>query len=153
VTGVTGGTGGTGAAGGTGGTGGVGATGPTGPSATGEIGITIDGQGGTISTGVKGFITVPFACTITGWDIFADVSGSVVVDVWKDVYANFPPVLGDSIAGSEKPTLASQQNNQDTNLTTWGAGTTVTAGDVIAFNVDSATTVTRVTVLLKVTKT
>jgi hypothetical protein len=116
----------------------------------GVIGITIDGGGGVITTGVKGYIEAPFSGTIAGWTIVADVSGSCVVDVWKDTYANFPPTVADTIAGSEKPTLSAVQKNQDLTLSTWT--TSVTKGDVIGFNVDSATTVTRVTVSLRITK-
>jgi len=117
----------------------------------GSFGITIDGGGSAITTGVKGYITIPYNCTITGWDILADVSGSIVVDVWKDTYANFPPTVADTIAGSEKPTLSSAVKNQDNDLTTWT--TSVSSGDIIAFNVDSASTLTRVNLTIKVTKT
>lgn len=111
----------------------------------------IDGGGAVISTGQKGHVMVPFNCKVTGWDIFADQSGSIVVDVWKDTYANFPPTVADTIAGTEKPTLSSARKNQDTSLSSWT--TTLTKGEVIAFNVDSATTVTRVTVVLRVVRT
>lgn len=117
----------------------------------GSFGITIDGSGSVISSGVKGYVTIPYNCTITGWDIFADQTGSCVIDLWKDTYANFAPTNADTITGSEKPTLSSQQKNQDNSLSTWT--TTINAGDIIAFNVDSATTVTRVNVIIKVNKT
>jgi len=110
----------------------------------------IDGGGSAITTGQKGHLEIPFACTITGWTILADVSGSIVVDVWKDTYANFPPTVADTIAGTEKPTLSAVQKNQDLSLTTWT--TAVAAGDILAFNVDSVATVTRVTVSLKIAK-
>jgi hypothetical protein len=99
---------------------------------------------------VKGYVTIPYNCTITGWDIFADQVGSCVIDLWKDTYANFSPNISDSITGSEKPTLSSAQKNQDNSLSTWT--TSISAGDIIAFNVDSATTVTRVNVIIKVNK-
>lgn len=51
-----------------------------------SVGITIDGQGGTITTGNKGYVVVPYSGTITGWEIFGDVSGSIVVDVWSTAY-------------------------------------------------------------------
>ncbi len=116
----------------------------------GSFGVTIDGGGNVISTGVKGYVTIPYNCTITGWDIFADQVGSCVIDLWKDTYANFSPNISDSITGSEKPTLSSAQKNQDNSLSTWT--TSISAGDIIAFNVDSATTVTRVNVIIKVNK-
>jgi len=116
----------------------------------GSFGITIGNGSSVISLGVKGYITVPYKCMITGWDIFADQIGSCAIDIWKDSYLNFMPTVADSITGTEKPSLTSQQKNQDNTLTSWT--TAVSAGDVIAFNVDSAITVTRVNVIVKVTK-
>ncbi len=110
---------------------------------TKSFGIVIDGGGNPISTGIAGDVIIPFAMTITSWTLVADQVGSIVIDVWKDTYANFPPTVGDSIAGSEKPTLSSVIKNQDLTLTTWT--TAVAAGDIIRFNVDSASTVTRIT--------
>ena len=115
------------------------------------INFIIDGGGSAITTGQKGHVVVDFACTVVAWTILADQSGSIVVDVWKDTYANFPPTVADTITGTEKPTLASVQKNQDTSLTTWT--TTIAAGDILASNVDSAATVTRVVVALKVRRT
>lgn len=110
----------------------------------------IDGGGSAITTGVKGDVEVPFDCAVTGWTILGDQSGSIVVDVWKDTYANFPPTVADTIAGSEKPTLSSASKNQDLSLTTWT--TTLSKGDILRFNVSSASTVTRVTVILRVVR-
>lgn len=120
------------------------------PSAvnTGTFGITIDGGGSVITTGFKQYLIIPYNCIITGWSVIGDVSGSIVVDVWKDT--TIPTVL-DTIAGSEKPTLSSQQTNSDNTLTTWT--TTVNAGDIIGFNVDSVNTITKATVIIKITKT
>jgi len=67
------------------------------------IGITIDGGGSAITTGQKGYIEVPFACTISRATTLADQSGSIVIDVWKDTYANYPPVDADSITASAPP--------------------------------------------------
>lgn len=111
----------------------------------------IDGGGSAITTGQKGHIEIPFACTITGWTILADQSGSIVIDVWKDTYANFPPTDADSIAGTELPTLSSAQKNQDLALGSWT--TAVTAGDILAYNVDSVATVERITLSIRATKT
>jgi len=115
-----------------------------------DIIFIIDGGGSVITTGQKGHLPIDFACTILGWTILADQSGSIVVDVWKDTYANFPPTVADTIAGTEKPTLASAQKNQDLALTTWTDS--IVAGDILAFNVDSVTTVQRVVVALKCKK-
>ena len=117
----------------------------------GTIGITIDGGGVTPSTGVKGYIYIPYACTINSVTLMADVSGSCVVDIWKVAYASFPPTVANTITASDLPTLSSQQNSQDTTLTGWT--TSVSAGDVMAFNLNSASTLTRINLVLKVTKT
>jgi hypothetical protein len=105
----------------------------------------------TNSPAVKGYLPVDFGGTITGWTLLADVSGSIVIDVWKDTYANFPPTNADSIAGSEKPTLSAVQKNQDLSLSTWT--TSFSAGDVFGFEVESASTVKQVTLTLRCTKT
>jgi len=115
-----------------------------------SIGIVIDGGGAVIATGTKGFISVPYNCTISSARLLADQSGSIVIDVWKDAYANYPPTVADSITASAKPTLAAASKAEDTSLTGWSK--TVLAGDVLAFNVDSASTVTRVTLQLTITR-
>jgi hypothetical protein len=115
------------------------------------IPIVIDGGGAVITTGVKGDIEIPFDMTITGWTLLADQSGSIVIDIWKDTYANYPPVVGDSITASDKPTISSSNKAQDFAPTGWT--TAVTAGDTLRFNVDSITTCQRVTLVLRGTKT
>ena len=116
--------------------------------ATGSFGIGIDGGVTAISTGSKGFIVVPYACTIKAWTILSNAAGSIVVDVKKSNYSDFPTTA--SIAASAKPTLATAQKNTDTTLTGWT--TSVSAGDIIEFVVDSATTVTRVNLIITVQK-
>lgn len=106
-----------------------------------------DPSGPVISTGVKMYVAVPAALKIKGWTLLANASGSIVIDVWKDTYANFPPTDADRIAGTEKPTLSSQQKNQDLSLTTWST-TDIDVGDVLAFEVESAATVKQVTLTL-----
>jgi len=116
----------------------------TGDVKTAQLHFDIDGGGSVITIGAKSWVRVPYNMIITGWEITADQSGSIVVDVWKSTYDNFPPTVADTIAGSEKPTLSNQQKNQDTSLTTWT--TTVNAGDYVRINVDSVSTVTKVAV-------
>jgi hypothetical protein len=117
-------------------------------SSSATIGVTIDGSGGTITTGTKGYVQVPYACTINSWRIIANASGSVVIDVYK---AAAPTIPVTSITGSAKPTLSSVQTNASSTLTGWT--TSIAANDILAFNVDSATTVSWVILQLFVTKT
>lgn len=118
--------------------------------AKGYVGITIDGGGAAITTGVKGYIRVPYVGTITKVSTLADQSGSIVIDIWKDTYANYPPTVADTITASAKPTLSAATKAEDSTLTGWT--TAIAAGDVLGFNVDSATTVQRVHLLLEITK-
>jgi hypothetical protein len=118
---------------------------------TGALTFVIDGGGATITTGVKGDLEIPFGCTVQGWTLMADQSGSIVVDVWKDGYANFPPVVGDSITASAKPTVSAATKGQSSTLTGWT--TAISAGDILRFNVDSVSSCQRVTLSLKVKKT
>lgn len=113
-----------------------------------SAGITIDGGGNAISTGSKGYISFPYGGTVSSWTILADQSGSIVVDVKKCTYGGFPTTS--TIAGSEKPTLSSAQKNQDVALSSFS--TTITAGDIWEFVVDSASTVTRVHLIFKIIK-
>jgi hypothetical protein len=116
-----------------------------------SITFIIDGGGSTITTGQKGHLEIPFDCEIESVTLLADQTGSIVIDIWKDTYANFPPTADDSICGGNKPTLSNAQKYQDSTLNGWTK--TINAGDILAFNVDSASTITRLTIALKVKKT
>lgn len=118
-------------------------------SRTSSIEFIVDGGGATITTGVKGDVEVPVACTITQATLLADQSGSIVVNVWKDTYANFPPTVADKITASAPPTISTNTKAQDATLTGWTKS--ISAGDILRFNVDSVTTIQRVTLSLKVT--
>lgn len=113
--------------------------------------LVIDGGGSAITTGVKGYIEVPFDCSIQSVRMLADVSGSAVVDIWKDTYANYPPTDADSITASAVPTISASIKSEDATLTGWT--TTVSKGDMLGFNVDSASTITKLTVSLLVNRT
>lgn len=118
--------------------------------AKGCIGITIDGGGSAITTGYKGFISIPYAATITAATLLGDTSGTLVIDIWKDTYANYPPTDADSITGGNEPHLTATSKYTDSTLTGWT--TSIAAGDVLAFNVDAAATITKATLTLTVTK-
>ncbi len=121
-------------------------------AATGSITLTIDGQGVVITTGIKGYKYIPRACTIIAATIYSDnaspVTGSIVFDVWRDVQANYPPTVADTITASDKPTLTSGIFSQDTTLTGWSASLAV--GDFLGFNVDSVSSLTKVVLELSV---
>ena len=120
----------------------------SGGALSGSFGITIDGAGSVITLGNKGYATIPYSGTITGWTMIANQTGNCVIDVWKA--AGTIPTGADTITGTEKPTLSSQQIASDLSLSSWT--TSVTAGDVFAFYVDSASTITRVNLSIYITK-
>ena len=127
----------------------------TGTGLVDALEFVIDGGGSALTTGMKGYLEVPFACTITRATLLADQSGSVVVDVFRSTYSDFAPpthpVSGDKLTASAPPTISTATKSQDATLTGWT--TSLAAGDVLGFNVNSATTITRVTCSLKVTRT
>ena len=117
-----------------------------------SIGITVDGGGSTITTGVKGYITIPYAATITGWDIAADgVNPTCTFDVWKIATGTALPTVTNTIMGT-KPALSTGNVIHSTTMTSWST-LAVAAGDIIGFNVDAVTVATKITFQIEVSKT
>jgi hypothetical protein len=108
----------------------------------------IDGGGAVPTTGVQADVSVPYACTIQSVVLLADQTGSIVVDIWKDTYANYPPTIADTITASALPTISSALKSSDTTLTGWT--TSIAAGDTLRFNINSVTSITRLVLTLKV---
>lgn len=105
-----------------------------------SFGITLDGVGGVISVGSKGFIAaLPFGFSATHWYVKADQAGDIVIDIKRN---------GVSIIGAgNKPTLAAAQQNNSA-IAGW-TNSTLAENDEIEFVVDSAATVTRVNLIIK----
>jgi hypothetical protein len=122
---------------------------------SGQVTVTFDGGGSVLTTGAKKvYLPVPYSGTITAVTLLADQSGSVVLDIWKDTYANFPPTVADTITAAAKPTLTAAQKSQDTTLTDWTTSVTGgAAGDILEFNIDSVSTITKLICILRITKT
>ena len=92
----------------------------------------INGAGSVPSTGSYNLSTAPRTTVFSDYSLTADKSGSAVIDV---------KVGGVSIVGTgNKPTLAGTQTAQAI-LSGWTA-TTVTANQIITFNLDSVATCT-----------
>lgn len=115
------------------------------------------GDGTTVITaGAKADIVIPFDCTIDQVTLLSDVSGSVVVDIYKTTYSSYDagsthPVSSDKITSSTPPTISSATKSQDSTLTGWT--TSLSQGDVIRLQVTgSPASITRVTVAIRVVK-
>jgi len=111
----------------------------------------IDGGGAAITTGEKGHIMLPFNGTTTLIYLLADQVGSIEVDLWRDYWQNFPPTVDDSITNGHVPAIV---NDRIYWYSTggWGSGREMNKYDVIAFNVNSCDTITRLTIYLMITK-
>lgn len=84
------------------------------------IGIDIAGQGNILVAGeLEGISIVPFTGTIIGWYLYetstTPIATTTELDVWKDSYTNFPPLVADTIWGT-KPKLTAATKNTETGL-------------------------------------
>lgn len=105
-----------------------------------------------IETGiVPGDHWIPFGYTIIGAYAFANETGSIVIDIWCDAYANYPPTNGDSITASAPVTITAGIKSQDTSLAGWT--TVIAAYRNLRYNVDSNTDIKFCTVVLVARKT
>ena len=112
------------------------------------LGCSVNGNGSVLSTGTKGYTTIAASGTIVKATLVAKETGSIVFDIKKSTYSGFPTTS--SICSSAKPTLSSAQKNTDSTLTGWT--TSLSAGDVLEFVVDSVTAITAVTLVLDINK-
>ena len=115
---------------------------------TRQVSIQFGTPGVAISAGIAAFLPIKFTGTITSVELVADQSGSAVVDIWKDTYANYPPTIADTITASAKPTLSAATKYTDSTLTGWTKA--ITSGDYLVINVDSASTVCVLTLTLTI---
>lgn len=116
-----------------------------------SITFIIDGGGTVLTTGVHGDLEIPYNCTIERVTLLADQTGDVEIDLFVDTFANYPPVVGDSIVAAAPPTITTDDNSQDATLTGWT--TALASGSTIRYNINSVTIIERVTIALLVRKT
>lgn len=89
-----------------------------------------------ITTGRKGnYLLVPADMTVVEWSVVADVSGTIVLDVWQVNNAGFPPTVANSIVAAAPPQLSAAQRATSTTLTGWT--TALNFGDWLGFAVTS----------------
>lgn len=108
-----------------------------------------DGGGAVPATGEGLPVRVPFAGTIVKYTIVGDSpTGSAVVDIWRATFADYPLDSLDTICSGAKPTLTSDDKDENTTLAGWSL--TVTAGDFFQANLDSVSGHTYVVVTVDV---
>jgi hypothetical protein len=115
---------------------------------SGSFGVTIDGNGGVITIGQKGYITVPYNGRITDWEMMADQNGSCNIDIRKSTYTDFP--TQNSITGSAPVSMSAARKATSNTLTDWTSS--ISAGDVYGFTLNSATSITRLNLIINTIK-
>lgn len=115
----------------------------------------MDGAGFNLNTGVKGYLAVPFDCTVASAFMMADKVGSAVVDVWKCTQSQFDagitaPTSANSITGSAPPTISSTTQYYSQSLAGWTSS--LGQNDVLAYNIVSVSGIQRLTLSLLCTR-
>lgn len=105
--------------------------------ATSAVTVVFDGGDADITAGIKTDLVMPFSCTIQEVTMLSSQEGSIVIDIWKDSYSNFPPTEADSITASAKPTISSSNKSKDSTLSGWTKN--LSGGDILRLVVDSCT--------------
>lgn len=90
-----------------------------------------------LTTSNTTYFTVPYACTISAWNLAVD-AGTITVDVWKIATGTAIPTVSNTITASALPAIASGTALHSTTLTGWT--TAVTANDIIAAHVNTVAT-------------
>jgi hypothetical protein len=113
------------------------------------FGVSLDGGGSPVSAGQKGYVTIPYACTITGWSLQADQPGNLAVEIDRK-NAAIPAVTADSIVQTSPPALSGAQLRigrcESGDCAGWSVK--ITANDVIGFSENAAESVTRATLVV-----
>jgi hypothetical protein len=115
------------------------------------FGCGVDGNSGTIATGLVGYTTMGYNGVITGWDLIGSPTGSIVFDIWK-TSANTIPTVSDSIIVSGGPTISNNVYSSSNSLGGW-TSVTFSTGDKFGFNIATASTFTNINLSLKTKKT
>jgi hypothetical protein len=103
-----------------------------------EFIVQVDGAGITPLLGFKGFINIPFACSILSWVLTADQPGNASFDVKYCADSAFPATA--SVVGGTFPALASAQKSEG-DISSW-TKTSFVAGDKLEIDLLAAATVT-----------
>jgi len=100
----------------------------------GSIGMTFDGNNATLVNGsLNRKIVVPWNCSVTEWQVWANHSGSIVTEVWY--HPSRVPTVADMISTGAHVTLSTQESNSSNVLHTWS--TALKKNGIVAFNVTS----------------
>ena len=96
-----------------------------------------DTTGSALTSGSVRYFTVPYACTISAWNIAVD-AGTATVDIWKIASGTSIPTVANSITAAALPAISSGTAIHSTTLTGWN--TTVSANDIFGFQLKTVAT-------------
>ncbi len=110
------------------------------------IGYTFDGGGSALTGGVTKYVTVPFDCTISAWNIAVD-TGTATIRVWKAGTGTAIPTVSNSIStsGVSIGTGTAISSTATGDFTT----TAVSANDILGFNLYAVSAATYVNFILE----
>ena len=102
----------------------------TAPTIYDSITVSINSTPDIISTGSKGYKTIPYNCEITAWYITSTSTGSIEFDIKRASYSTYP--ITSSIIGStgESPRTSNSIKNKLETLTSWSG---LSQGDIVEF--------------------
>jgi hypothetical protein len=110
------------------------------------IGYTFDGGGSALTAGVTKYLTVPFACTLSAWNISAD-TGTATIKTWKVATGTTVPTVTNTLSTSGV-SLASGTAIHSTTMSDFSS-TTVSANDIFGFNLYAVSTATFINFILE----
>jgi hypothetical protein len=108
---------------------------------TQTIGITVDGSGGVITAGQKGYVRIPYACTITSWSILTGNAGTGATVTFDILRANNAIPSVSLVGGGTKPFLTSNTAQIASAAPAGWTSVTLAANDILGFNVESGAAV------------
>lgn len=102
-----------------------------------------------IATGMQGIgLQVGYDASIERVDVLASPSGSVEIDIWKVPADDWPGNAGYSMVGSQPVSISAGNKNINIPISSWDND--LEYGDILVYNVNSASSVQLVTVTLYV---
>jgi len=99
-----------------------------------QFGGTFVNGGSALVSGATTYLTAPFACTITAWDILVTPADTATIDIWKIATGTAIPTVSNSITASATPAISTGTAIHSTTLTGWSTGVNVAANDIIGIN-------------------
>jgi len=96
-----------------------------------------DTGGSALSSGSVVYLTVPYACTISAWNMTVD-AGTATIDIWKIASGTAIPTVSNTITASALPAISTGTAIHSTTLTGWT--TSVSANDIFGFSLKTVAT-------------